>query len=213
MAEFIDTASIFQLAFGVNAVLPAVYFAFRRTHESIASRFASELKKIDGEFKFDESEMIEFRRFVYLSSAGLRATDRIKFVPLFLFAGAVAFSFVGLMLAATNPHGSLSNTLVWVFSVYALLISPTIGLLYELWLHQFERLVILSWLEPANVEFTAKCFRLSLDARRATVEARTVLEEIKRKRLNDKMQEMKDRWRERWRTLRRVISFGRLGQH
>jgi hypothetical protein len=63
MSAYGNTASIFQLAFGLNAALPTVYFVYRRAHDSLARRLAEEMR-IDPPLEFGERELIVVRHYV-----------------------------------------------------------------------------------------------------------------------------------------------------
>jgi hypothetical protein len=167
MAQLQACASIFQLAFGLNAVMPAVFFAYKRTHEKITMRFAKEVQVQAPELKFDEYELIAFRRFVRGMSTGLKFADRVKYLPITLFFIAVVLSFFGLVYGAIRPEGKLDDGLVWGFSIFALLISPLLGLGYEWFLGYLERAVLLSWAEsPEAAAEVAAHFKLSLTSAR-----------------------------------------------
>jgi hypothetical protein len=206
MATFIDTASIFQLAFGVNAVLPAVHLAFRRTHESISRRFADELQKQHSEFKFDEWEMSEFRRFVFGSSRGLKFASRAKIVPILMFLIAIVLSFLGLIKAATAPQDTLNSELVWSFAIYSLIVCPSVGLMYELFLGRLEHLIVLRWFEPANVLDTAKHFKIFLETRKIGVESEQLSREVQSRAAELEIARLKYTWNSYKRKLLRLMT-------
>src|ERR1700730_15889578 len=103
MSTYENTTSIFQLAFGVNAVLPTVFFAYLRTHGSLARRLAEEMSKIDSSLTFGEREMIHMRYFVRLGVRGIGVSRSLGFVVAGFFGVAVGLSFVGLLMSAITP--------------------------------------------------------------------------------------------------------------
>jgi len=184
MAELVNCASIFQLAFAVNAAVPAVFLAYRRMHQSIAERFARSVQKVDATFTFDDYEMSEFRRYVRGSANGLKIADRVKVVPIGLFSIALVISFVGLVLTATRPQFILHDEYVWAFSIFALAVCPLVGLAYEMFLSFTENLIAVNWAKHREfANETAVYFRLWLDTQRDLdlTELKTMLRETERR--------------------------------
>jgi hypothetical protein len=153
MSTYGNTASIFQLAFGVNAVLPTVYFAYRRAHDSLAKRLAEEISNIDPSLTFGEREMIVVRHFVRYGFPGMRLSRSVGFVLAGLFGVAVGLSFLGLLLSAINTGGDLADWLVLLFSAFALVLCPVAGILYDRWLWFFEQQVVLRLDRPTVLIF------------------------------------------------------------
>src|SRR5580704_16440213 len=99
MSTYGSAASIFQLAFGVNAVLPAVYFGYRKTHDSLARYLAEEMNKIDPSFTVGERELIVVRHYVRYGFPGMRTSRALGLGVAGLFALALALSFLGLLFS------------------------------------------------------------------------------------------------------------------
>jgi hypothetical protein len=181
MARLADCASIFQLAFGLNAALPAVSFAFRRAHENITVRFSKEVQNADPEFKFNEWEMVQFRRFVKGSSTGLKFAQRIKVFPILAFGISVLLSFVGLIFGATMPDYALANRWVWTFALFSLVFSPALGLAYEWFLRFLEQAILLNWAEsPEAAAETARYFKISLEGARVMADVEAKMKDVRR---------------------------------
>ena len=78
MAKLVDCATIFQLAFGVNAILPTMILAYRKTQENIVRWVAKEIDKHEPEFAIDDSDLGDFVDFVTDLNAGLSSLGWAK---------------------------------------------------------------------------------------------------------------------------------------
>jgi hypothetical protein len=147
----------------VNAVLPAVSVAFRRTHQHIAMRFADTVKKYDPSLELGERETEHLLKFIKRASVGLNLSDRLKLVPIVASGVAVILSFFGLGFSATQPEYVLSSGLVWSFSIYSLIFCPALVVLYEMWLKFVERGTIAKWAgNKDKIAEIAETFKLVL---------------------------------------------------
>jgi hypothetical protein len=164
MANLQNCASVFQLGFGVDAIVPALYFAFRRTQDSLADRLAYEIQKKTPEFYKTEKEVEVLRAFVFNTVPFVKWSYRLRIVPvLFLTIGLVA-SFFGLVLSAVEPNYDLPNPWVWTFSVYTLLFCPATYFSYRLLLKGLERLWTWKWtVDPGAAQKFVEAFELHYD--------------------------------------------------
>ena len=164
MATLQNCASLFQLGFGVNAIVPALYFTFRRTQESLASRLSQEIQKTNPEFYKLEREKEILHRFVFEWVPFVKLSYRLRNIPaLFLTLGLIS-SFFGLVFSAIQPNHELPNSWVWLFSIYALLFCPSTYLLYGMLLKGLERLWVWKWsTDPSSAKRVVESFQLHRD--------------------------------------------------
>jgi hypothetical protein len=102
MSTYGSTASIFQLAFGLNAVLPTVYFAYRRAHDAVAKRLGEKISNIDPSITFKEREMIVVRHYVRYGFPGMRLSRILGIFVTGLFSVSVLVSFLGLLASPSK---------------------------------------------------------------------------------------------------------------
>lgn len=143
MATYSSSVSIFQLAFAINAALPTVYLAYRHTHESLSNRLAEEMTEIEPTLTFGEREIVVVQHYVRYASPGMQVSRILGRRVAALLVISIALSFLGLLLAAIVPDKKLANSLIILFTIFTLLISPGMSLLYDRWLVYFERQVVL----------------------------------------------------------------------
>jgi hypothetical protein len=152
MARLGDCASVFQLAFAVNAVLPAIFLALRRAHRNVASRIATRIEQLKPGLAITDEEMAYLVQWVK-DIMGLAGSEKMKWIPVSTAALSLLGGFVGLVLAATQPTAVIWNSAVWVFAVYSLILTPLIALVYERWLMIMERRLTIAWFEdPEKME-------------------------------------------------------------
>jgi hypothetical protein len=159
-----NTVSIFQLAFGVNAVVPALHVAFRRTQDSLATRLVRDLRKLVPTFELDEKNLERLGLVVSTTLPGLKLANRLKIIPFFMLGTAMVISFFGLVLSAVQPAFELSDGWVWVLSIYILIVCPGSYLLYHALLKGLERLWIWKWTsDPSSAVKFAEIAQMHLD--------------------------------------------------
>ena len=105
MSSYGEAVSIFQLAFGLNAALPTVYFTYRRTHDAVARRLAEEMNKIDPSLTLGERELIVVRHYVRYGFPAMRNSRPVGIVTAGLFGLALLLSFSGLVRSAVKLQG------------------------------------------------------------------------------------------------------------
>jgi hypothetical protein len=145
MAKLVDCASLFSVAFAVDAVIPALSFAFRSTHERITRRTADAIQKHVPSIVIKEKDVPLLLKFVKGSSVGLRFADRAKAALIGMFLIGMLASFVGLVVSATNPEVHLADWIVWVFAIYTLLVCPALQIGYDRFIRFLEHVLIVKW--------------------------------------------------------------------
>ena len=150
MAKLGECASIFQLAFGVNAIVPALYISLHTTRETLENVFANALKHPDFRMKIELNEALEFASFIVAGARGSRVAGRQLIIPGILMGVSVLFSFFGLMGAAICPDVRIPNGILWIFSIYSLFICPGVGFFYETRLRWLRRAMVRHLVDPSN---------------------------------------------------------------
>jgi hypothetical protein len=188
MAKLVDCATIFQLAFGVNAILPAIVIAYRRTQTNIVRWVSKEVDKHRPEFAIDESEMADFLDFATDLHHGLKSLGWAKRIPITACMISLVVSFFGLLFAATRPDAHLSNGLLWSFAIYSLVICPSLATWYTGLLRFEEKELVKLWVrERTALERLAAAFRKMKDEEKARFpdvasEKKWLEEEIERRK-------------------------------
>jgi hypothetical protein len=178
MSSYGEAASVFQLAFGLNAALPTVYFAYRRTHDALARKLAEEISKIDPSMTFGERELIVIRHYVRYGFPAMRSTRLLGLAVAVLFAMALLLSLFGLVLSAIDATGHLDNWMVVLFSAFALVACPAVGTLYGFLMSYSERQIILRW-NRAAVEHFVEPIKKSLTMQELGDKMKNLTQEFK----------------------------------
>jgi hypothetical protein len=203
MAKLLDCGSICSVALAVNAVLPTIIIAFRRTHEVIAKRWVEALAAIDPKLAPTPERYGEFLRYVKGTSTGLRFTDRAKYVLLVLLGSAVVWSFIGLVFSATSPNHIVSDSHVWIFSVYTLLICPSLALGFEMWCRYVERAMLERGFEDhALLRYTGVSFGIVMKAQEDVREMEGLVAKYRAQSLKFARGIRRYRWNQFWRDIR-----------
>ena len=167
MARLGDTASIFQLAFGLNAVLPSFVLFYRQTRASIGKSFLKQAAKLKVDLSIDDRDMDQFLEFPESSNAALRISNRLKWIPVGLCGLALLISFWGILHSAITPDNKVGDGFLWAFAVFSLILCPLAGIACHIWLSCFEDKVRQrNDLNVAQLEYCVSCFDAFLDLRR-----------------------------------------------
>ena len=210
MSTYGSAASVFQLAFGLNAALPTLYFVYRKTQDSLARRLAEKMANIDPSFVAGERELIVVRHFVRYGFPGMGLSRRLGIAVAVLFAIVLVLSFLGLLLSAIKSDCPINEQSVIWFSIFALIVCPLAGICYERWLGYFEEQVVLRldrdavimFLEP--VKQTLAGDRLGDEMKKLTIEAKELYLKMEEEELKREWREIRERLRQRIEQLRRM---------
>jgi hypothetical protein len=142
MPRLVDCSSIFQLAFGVNAVLPAVLAEFELVRREAAESLLRKIKEYRPDFQLKERDRIDFVDFTFRSSRGLRHARTVTRLTAFISVAFCGLSLVALCLAALNPEAQLSFKRLLAFVGMTLIIGPLVYI---------ARNSYLKWLYRVNV--------------------------------------------------------------
>jgi hypothetical protein len=142
MPKLTDCNSIFQLAFGMNAVLPAVIADFEFVRNEVADSLLRKIKECLPQFELKERDRIDFVDFTLRSSRGLRHARTITRLTAFISVAFCAISLVALCLSALNPEAQLSRGWLFAFVATTLVVGP---------LFYIARNSFLKWLYKTNV--------------------------------------------------------------
>lgn len=168
MAKLVDCATIFQLAFGVNAILPTIILAYRRTQDNIVQWVSKTIDKHKPEFAIEPSEMGEFLDFVTGLNPGLSALGLGKRIPIVASGISLFASFFGMIFAATTPDRHLGNGILWLFAVYSLVVCPSLVAFYTFLLRFDEQELVKLWARDRRALVnTAAAFREMRDREKA----------------------------------------------
>jgi hypothetical protein len=140
MATLESCASIFQLAFGVNAVVTASQLYFRRTHREIAQTLYIELRPGDSTLSGAHIEHA-FERYVFRAIPGLRAARFLYRLLMTVGLAATLLSLVALVASALQPWRPVPVDSVWIYAGATLVLLPMTYWLYERFLDWLQRAV------------------------------------------------------------------------
>jgi hypothetical protein len=109
------SSSVFQLAFGVNAVLPVLISGLEGVREKAADSLLRKIKEYRPEFEIKERDRIDFVEFTFRSSRGLRYARIITYVTVFISLIFCGLSLAALCWSALEPGQEFSSDLFFAF--------------------------------------------------------------------------------------------------
>jgi hypothetical protein len=155
--------SIFQLAFGVNAVLPSLISDFESTRKEAADSLLRKIKHYCPDFELKEQERVDFIDFSFRSTAGLRHGRAVTHATAFISLLLCAFSLAALCWAALKPEEQVSTKFFLEFVGVTLVGGPLLYVgrnAYLKWIYSV--LVTYSTNEKRDAELFATCVRAYL---------------------------------------------------
>lgn len=162
-----DSVSIFQLAFGVNAVLPTLISGFEKVRDDAADSVLSKIKEIQPEFEVKEEDRFEFVDFIFNSVARLRyariGTRLIGGLSLVF----CALSLIALYWAALRPKEEISATRLFEFVTATLIVGPALYFARNEYLKRFYRSFVYERNTKADAAVFAFCTKTYLTYKRS----------------------------------------------
>ncbi len=155
--------SVFQLACGVNAVLPVLISDFERVKEEAADTLLRKIKEYCPGFELKERERIDFVDFSFRSTVGLRHAHIITRITVIISLVLCGISLAALCWAALKPDHEVSSGLFFAFVGITLIGGPLLYIArdaYLKWLYSI--LVIHGTNDKADAELFAGCVKAYL---------------------------------------------------
>jgi|GEM_PF-6131404 len=172
MVRLGDCTSIFEIAFGVNAVVAAVAPQFKLTHREVAKRLYAEFRPPDSPISGPLAEH-RFEGFVLRLSRTLRVARRAYPVLMAIGLGTALLAVLGLLAAATCPDHRIPAKLLWSFALVAIVGLPLLYWLYKAFLGWFEQAFTIQRTTPTE----RKAFWLAFQMHHVMPEHRSEMEE------------------------------------
>lgn len=166
MPTLAECNSIFQLAVGINAVLPAVLSGFEETRMQAAELFLRKIRECRPDFELKERDRPEFVNFVFQSVNGLRYARRIT---RFIGAASVALaaSSLGLLvLAALEPLREISREQLYWFVLVSLIVAPALYMARNSFLKWLYGVLVRNVDSEAELQLFASCVDTYLSLQR-----------------------------------------------
>lgn len=116
--------SLFELSFGVNAVLPALFAGFHAVKEKAAESLLRKLKEVKPGFEIRERDIPDFIDFHFKSSRGLRHAKYITYITAFISLSLCATSLAALCWSAENPNFEVPSKYLYAFVGLTLVAAP-----------------------------------------------------------------------------------------
>jgi hypothetical protein len=212
MAQLANCTSIFEVAFGVNAVATAAALYFKVTHREVARRMYAEFRPPDSPVEGPLAER-RFEDFILQASPGLRGARRAYRVLMFVGLGAALTAFIGLMLSATSPQTVIPSAALWAFAIFTIIVLPVAYWLYQQFLAWFEHAFTARKTTAADKTAYWRTFEAVLplpDLRRefdeAMFDVHITLLELRWQRFRDRLVDIRD---SAWRRLARLLGLRR----
>src|SRR5258705_13880575 len=135
-----DSVSIFQLAFGVNAVLPVLISDFETVRDDAADSVLRKIKEFQPQFVLKEEDRFEFVDFTFKSVAGLRHARIVTRLIGALSLVLCALSLVALCWSALRPKEEISSARLFAFVGATLIVGPALYVARNEYLKWFYRI-------------------------------------------------------------------------
>jgi hypothetical protein len=124
MPTLTASTSIFQLAVGVNAILPALISDFEAVRDQVAELFMRQIREHEPDFDIKECDRQEFISFAFMSSRGLRHAKAITNATIAFSVLACGASLAALIWAAIVPEQQISVRQLFAFVGLTLIFGP-----------------------------------------------------------------------------------------
>lgn len=134
MIDIKDTSSIFQLAFGLNAVILVIYQNSYQKRKELLDYVASEIKK------HDKNAVIE-NDYILNSFPSYKIIKYLFFFFIFLSISSILCSFYFLVEAVLEPESKMCENLFIFLSVFLILVNPILYYIYKVILDSLISLV------------------------------------------------------------------------
>jgi O-antigen ligase len=160
------SSSIFQLAFGVNAVLPVLISDFEAVRKDAAESFLEKIKEYHPEFELKQEDRINFVDFTFNSSTGLRRARIITRLTGFISLVLCGLSLVALCGSALEPDQQISSSLFFAFVGATLIVGPIFYFARNQYLQSFYRGFVSHSDKKSEVLLFAHCVKAYLTFKR-----------------------------------------------
>jgi hypothetical protein len=180
------STSVFQLAFGINAVLPIVMNDFEKVREELADMQLRKIKEYNSQFNIRERDWPEFVEFVFLSSRGMRFAQRITHLTALLSLVLCIVSLAFLCWSATAPDHLMSSQHFYWFVAATLVIAPILYYARDRGLKALYKLMVIhTENEQREAELLAGCAKLFFDIKKTDreIENKTLEAEVEAARI------------------------------
>lgn len=134
MIDIKDTSSIFQLAFGLNAVILVIYQNSYQKRKELLDYVASEIKK------HDKNAIIE-NEYILNNFPSYKKIKYLFFFFISLSFFSILCSFYFLVKAVLEPESEMCENLFIFLSVFLILINPVLYYIYKIILDSLISLV------------------------------------------------------------------------
>ena len=134
MIDIKDTSSIFQLAFGLNAVILVIYQNSYQKRKELLDYVASEIKK------HDKNAVIE-NDYILNSFPSYKKIKYLFFFFISLSFFSILCSFYFLVEAVLEPESEMCENLFIFLSVFLVLVNPVLYYIYKVILDSLISLV------------------------------------------------------------------------
>jgi hypothetical protein len=138
------STSVFQLAFGINAVISVLISEFENVRKEAADSLLRKIREYRPDFDLKERDRLDFMDFTFRSSRGLRHAKAITWINIFFSLMLCALSLACLCWAALRPDEQISSKLFLWFVVFTFFVGP---------LFYFIRNRLLKWLYSVLVSY------------------------------------------------------------
>lgn len=118
------SASVFQLAFGINAVISVLISDFESVREEAADSLLRKIREYRPDFDLKERDRIDFIDFTFRSSRGLRHAKAITWLNVFFSLTLCALSLAALCWSAFRPDQQISSKLFLWFVALTFFAGP-----------------------------------------------------------------------------------------
>jgi hypothetical protein len=197
------SSSLFQLAVGVNAVIPALISDFEIVRNQAADSLLRNIGEYNPAFTLKERDRHAFISFCLKASGGLRLAKVLTHITVSLALSLCALSLGALCWSATQPNREISVQYFFWFVAVTLVIAPSFYVARNLILKQIYRTMADNSLndEREVLQFTDS-FKNCLEMKKLTDAGHELIHHaqttIYRTQLSEFWRNLKYRWYSLW---------------
>lgn len=194
MALCSNSTSLFELAFGVNAVYAALSTRLADTRTQLADVALKNFQLVDPHFVVPLNERAILEDWISRAFSGYQLAYRLRLIPQLLSLALCAIAiFALLQTARLGDKCEVKDTqLIW-FSAVALLIAPVLYHLYNALLAYLVAAVTArTFQDKGKTNASLQLYRLCVDARHTINQSKEIMESYERLQGQNAVRELRE---------------------
>lgn len=193
MALCTNSTSLFELAFGVNAVYAALSTQLSDTKTRLADVALANFQQIDPSFVVPLNERAVLEDWISKSLGGFKLAHRLRLIPQLLSLALGAIAAITLVQTALwGDKCSINDTGLIVFSTVSLLVAPALYHSFNaLLIHLTRAVTASSFTSHEKTKHSLEMYRLCLDAKKTLDETQVLIRKFEKHQAEIAMRDLR----------------------